>query len=258
MTHPYFDTATSPRVLAHRGLVTAAGEDSGVWENSAAAFAAAQAAGAEYIETDCRVTADGDVVLFHDDTLTRLTGDDRQVSAVTTKELRDLFADHGGLLSLADALASFPGTRFNIDVKTDAAAAPLGPVLAAHTERVLVTSFSDRRRRTAVASVLAAGARLRPATSGGSSTIASLRALSSVRLSPARSLRDLDAVQIPEKQSGLRVLTPALIRAAHAHGVEVHVWTVNDPEDMVRLVAMGVDGIVSDRADVAVRTLSRG
>lgn len=67
------------RVLAHRGLITAAGEDSGVWENSAAAFAAAHAAGIDYIETDCQVTADGDVVLFHDETLTRLVGDSRSV-----------------------------------------------------------------------------------------------------------------------------------------------------------------------------------
>lgn len=257
MTHPYFDTAARPRVLAHRGLVTAAGEDSGVWENSAVAFAAAQAAGAAYIETDCRVTADGDVVLFHDDTLTRLAGDDRRVVDVTTRELRTLFADHGGLLTVSDALASFPGTRFNIDVKTDAAAAPLGPILAEHADRVLVTSFSDRRRRAAVAAVLSAGARIRPATSGGSSTIVALRALSAGRLSPARVLRDIDAVQIPEAQGALRVLTPALIRAAHRHGVEVHVWTVNDPQDMRRLVAAGVDGIVSDRADVAVKTLSQ-
>jgi len=62
VTHPYFSKTRNPRVLAHRGLITAAGEDSGVWENSAGAFAAAHAAGVEYIETDCQVTASGDVV----------------------------------------------------------------------------------------------------------------------------------------------------------------------------------------------------
>lgn len=257
MTHPFFERARHPRVLAHRGLVTAEGEDSGVWENSAAAFAAAHACGAEYIETDCRVTADGDVVLFHDETLERLCGDERQLTQVTTSELSALFEDHGGLLTVADALASFPDTRFNIDVKTDAAAEPLGPVLAAHTERVLLTSFSDRRRRTAVAAVMDAGASLRPAMSGGRTTIAALRTVSSARLSPGRLLRDIDAVQIPERHGAVRVLTPALLRAAHRHDVEVHVWTVNDPDDMRRLVAAGVDGIVSDHADVAVKALSR-
>lgn len=256
MTHPYFTKTRHPRVLAHRGLVTATGEDSGVWENSAAAFAAAHAAGAEYVETDCQVTADGDVVLFHDATLERLVGDPRAVREVRTRELRAVFADHGGLLTVAEALTSFPDVRFNIDVKTSAAVEPLGPILAEHTHRVLVTSFSDANRRATLASVLRAGAEIRPATSGGSRTIAALRALSALRLSPVRVLREVDALQIPERYGALRVLTPALLRAAHRHGAEVHVWTVNDPETMRRLVEVGVDGIVSDRADVALKTLS--
>ncbi|MFK3833913.1 glycerophosphodiester phosphodiesterase family protein [Microbacterium sp. NPDC087868] len=256
MTHPYFAKARHPRVLAHRGLVTAAGEDSGVWENTAAAFAAAHAAGVEYVETDCQVTADGDVVLFHDATLERLTGDRRAVREVRTRDLVRLFADHGGLLTVAEALDLFPTVRFNIDVKTATAAEPLGPILADHTHRTLVTSFSDAHRRATVAAVLRAGAALRPATSGGSRTIAIVRALSALRLSPARVLRDIDALQIPERQGPLTVLTPALLRAAHARGVEVHVWTVNDAAEMNRLIALGVDGIVSDRADLALDTLS--
>lgn len=256
MTHPYFEKARHPRVLAHRGLITAAGEDSGVWENSAAAFAAAHAAGAEYIETDCQVTADGDVVLFHDSTLQRLVGDPRSVSDVRTRELAAIFADHGGLLTVAEALASFPTARFNIDVKTLDAAEPLGPILVDHAQRVLVTSFSDANRRATIAATLRAGAAVRPATSGGSRTIAALRALASLRLSPARVLRDVDALQIPERHGVVKVLTPALIRAAHTHGVEVHVWTVNDPDDMRRLIASGVDGVVSDRADLALAALA--
>ncbi|MFF7292490.1 glycerophosphodiester phosphodiesterase family protein [Microbacterium sp. NPDC008134] len=255
MTHPYFAKARHPRVLAHRGLVTSAGEDSGVWENTAAAFAAAHAAGAEYVETDCQVTADGDVVLFHDATLERLTGDPRLVRDVRTRDLVRVFADHGGLLTVADALDLFPTVRFNIDVKTAAAAEPLGPLLAEHTHRTLVTSFTDAHRRATVAAVLGAGASLRPATSGGSRTIAAARALSALHLSPARALRDIDALQIPERQGPVRVLTPALLHAAHAHGVEVHVWTVNEPKEMRRLVALGVDGIVSDRADLALDAL---
>ena len=226
-----------------------------MWENTAAAFAAAHAAGAEYIETDCRVTADGDVVLFHDDTLQRLTGDDRAVTTVRTRELESLFAEHGGLLSVADALDAFPDVRFNIDVKTPAAADPLGPVVAPHAHRVLVTSFSDRTRLAALDSTERAGAEIRPATSGGRSVIARLRALSALRLSPARALRAIDAVQIPESHSGIRLFTPSLVRAAHRQDVEVHVWTVNDAADMIRLVEAGADGIVTDRADAALRAL---
>ncbi|WP_309129211.1 glycerophosphodiester phosphodiesterase family protein [Microbacterium sp.] len=257
MRHPYFAGTRHPRVLAHRGLIPTTREDSPVWENSAAAFAAAHASGAEYIETDCRLTVDGDVVLVHDETLIRLAGDARATATVRTAELRTLFEDHGGLLTVAEALELFPDTRFNIDVKTDAAAEPAGRLVAPHTERVLLTSFSDRRRRTAVEAALRAGAALRPATSGGRRTIMALRAASSMRLSPGRILADLDAVQIPERYNGVRVLTPALLRAAHSRDVEVHVWTVNEPDDIRRLVAMGVDGIVSDRADVAVSLLHR-
>lgn len=256
MTHPYFERTGRPRVFAHRGLVTAAGAESGMWENSAAAFAAAHAAGAEYIETDCQVTADGDVVLFHDSTLDRLCGDPRPVREVSTRDLRTVFADHGGMLTVGEALDSFPASRFNIDVKTREAAEPLGEILLDHTERVLVTSFDDTNRRATIAAVLRAGAGLRPATSGGSRTIAAARALSALRLSPARALRDIDALQIPERHGALRVLTPALLRAAHRVGVEVHVWTVNDAREMRRLVDLGVDGIVSDRADLAVETFA--
>ena len=255
MTHPYFAGSRHPRVLAHRGLVPAVGEDSSLWENTAGAFAAAHAAGAEYIETDCRVTADGDVVLFHDDTLARLTGDRRAVSEVRTAELSQLFAPHGGLMTVGDALDAFPDTRFNIDIKTEAAAEPIGPLLAPHSHRVLVTSFSERNRRAALASVMRAGAGIRPATSGASSVILALRVLSWLRLSPARVLRDIDAVQIPERHLGIRLFTPALVRAAHGCGTEVHVWTVNDPDDMRRLVDAGADAIVTDRADLALKTI---
>ncbi|WP_274543187.1 glycerophosphodiester phosphodiesterase family protein, partial [Microbacterium sp. CPCC 204701] len=72
----------------------------------------------------------------------------------------------------------------------------------------------------------------------------------------ARTLAGVDALQVPERQGRLRVVTPRLIDAAHRHGVEVHVWTVNEPDDMHRLVAMGVDGIVTDRTDVALKTLA--
>jgi glycerophosphoryl diester phosphodiesterase len=227
-----------------------------VWENTAAAFAAAHAAGAEFIETDCRVTADGDVVLFHDETLTRLLSDERAVEQVRTVELAEMLAPHGGLLTVGEMLEMFPETRFNIDVKADAATAPLGAIIAPHAHRVLLTSFSDARRRRAVDAVLAAGAAMRPATSAGRGSMIRVRLRSALRLPCARTLRDLDALQIPERYGAVRVLTPSLLRTAHHHGVEVHVWTVNDSEQMRRLIMEGVDGVVTDRADMALRALT--
>lgn len=255
MTHPYFLGAAEPRILAHRGLSSAPGQDPSLWENTAASFAAAHAAGAEFIETDCQVTADGDVVLFHDATLERVAGDPRAIAQVRTAELAELFSEHGGLLTVGEALEAFPRSRFNIDVKVAAAADPIGPLIAPHAHRVLLTSFSDRTRTTALASVRRAGAEISPATSGGTRVIGALRALSGIRLPSARALRGVDAVQIPERHNGVRLFTPSLVRAAHAHGVEVHVWTINDADDMRRLIAEGADGIVTDRADLAVSTL---
>ena len=256
MTHPYFARTRHPRVFAHRGFVTPPGGGSAVWDNTAAAFAAAHAEGVEYIETDCRVTADGDVVLFHDETLDRLLGDDRTVADVRTRELAELLSPHGGLLTVAEMLEMFPETRFNIDVKTDAATTPLGAIIAPHAHRVLLTSFSDARRARAIASVVDAGAKMRPATSAGRQSMLRLRLLSMLRLSPARVLRGIDALQIPERFGALKVLTPELLKAARHHGVEVHVWTVNDPDDMRRLIANGVEGIVTDRPDIALKVLS--
>lgn len=253
MKHPYFAGTAFPRVLAHRGLVV--GADALIWENTAASFAAANAAGAEYIETDCHVTADGDVVLIHDPTLERIAGDPRAVDQVRTRELAELYAGHGGLLTVAEALHAFPENRFNIDVKSDHAAAAIGPHVAAHTDRVLLTSFSDARRRNALEAVQAAGAARPPATSAGQGTMARLRLGSTLRAPLARLLNRVDAVQIPERFRGIRVLTPTLIATAHRHGVEVHVWTVNDPDEMRRIIDLGADGIVTDRADLALSAL---
>ncbi|MER7795855.1 glycerophosphodiester phosphodiesterase family protein [Microbacterium sp. NPDC096154] len=252
MTHPYLTGTAHPRVLAHRGL---ARPDEHISENSFAAIATAHAAGAVYVESDCHVTADGEVVLFHDDTLERITGDRRPIAEVPLRELEQLMADRGGLATLAQSLEAFPTTRFNLDVKAAAAAEGVGRLVAEHAARVLVTSFSDERRLAALAAVGGD----RPATSPGSRTIA--RLVGAVRLlmrgTAMRLLRDVDALQIPERQSVLRVLTPRLIDWAHDAGVEVHVWTVNDPERMRLLVAQGVDGIVTDHADIALEVLTR-
>lgn len=257
MTHRWFEGAAHPRVLAHRGLVTAEDAAHGVVENSFTAVAAAHAAGATYIESDCHLTADGTVVLFHDDDLLRVTGDPRRVSAVEVRELEALMSARGGLITLAQALEAFPAVRFNLDVKARDAAAEVGRIVGPHAHRVLLTSFSDDRRRAALTAAEAASRGIRPATSAGTATIT--RVLSAVATrSPQlirRTMRGVDALQVPERQGRVRIVTPRLIAAAHRHGVEVHVWTVNEPADMRRLIGMGVDGLVTDRADLALELL---
>lgn len=250
MTHPWFRGEERPRILAHRGFVPADSED--VLENSVAALAAGRAAGTVYLESDCHLTADGAVVLFHDDDLARLTGDPRPVASVPTRELAEIMSTRGGLAVLPDVLDAFPDARFNLDVKAAAAAEHVGRLVARESHRILVTSFSDERREAALAAARARGGQ--PATSAGTKTL--LRAVSALaaRLPRVarRTLEGVDAIQIPERHRGVRVLTPRLIETAHRAGVEVHVWTVNEPERMRRLLGLGVDGLVTDRADAGV------
>ncbi|MFT4219739.1 MAG: glycerophosphodiester phosphodiesterase family protein [Microbacterium sp.] len=241
-------------MIAHRGLTL---PDDTHAENTLASVASALSAGAVYVESDCRVTRDGVVVLFHDDTVERVTGDPRPVADLTLRELDALMEDRGGLLTLATALDGFPEARWNLDVKAAAAAEGVGRLVAPHAERVLVASFSDERRLAALAASADAGAEIRPATSAGRGAITRMLAATSVgsaRLA-RRALDGIDALQVPERSGRIRVLSDRLIRLAHDAGAEVHVWTVNDIERMRELVARGVDGIVTDRADLALDAL---
>ncbi|NAZ80551.1 glycerophosphodiester phosphodiesterase [Kineococcus sp. R8] len=234
--------------MAHRGF-----SREGL-ENSLAAFAAAVDLGYRYLETDARATADGTLIAFHDDRLDRVTDRRGLLSELPWSEVRR--ARIGGrepVPLLAEVLDAFPRARVNVDVKDEAAVAPLAEVLrrTGAADRVLVTSFSDRRRRAALAAVgRATGAR--PATSAGTATL--VAALSAVRArTPAlvrRALAGVDAVQVPVRHGCLEIVTPALVRAVHAAGAQVHVWTVDDPVQMHALLDLGVDGLITDRADL--------
>lgn len=256
MPHPYLATSRSPRILAHRGLTTPAMHEAGIVENSRAAIEAAIAAGSEFVETDCHLTNDGEVVLFHDTDLLRVTGDPRKIADVTLAELTSIMADRGGVITLAAALAAYPTTRFNVDVKAKAAAEQVGRIVMPHIDHVLVTSFSDANRKAAYRSgAFLAQVKQRPAASPGQWGVVRVLLAALTGIGTARAFAGLDALQIPERQGVLPVLTPRLLRAAHRHGVEVHVWTVNDATRMRELIAMGVDGIVTDRADIAIAAL---
>lgn len=257
MTHPYLAGSASPRVLAHRGFVPEALASAGTVENSLAALAAAVRAGAEYLETDCHLTSDGEVVLCHDAGLDRVFGDPRPVAAVARRELAALMADRGGLLTLDQALEEFPRARFNIDVKAAAAAEAVGRAVAPHADRVLLTSFSDAYRVRALRAAAEIRGARRPATSPGRTRLAGVLAAVATRSRPFvdRALSGIDALQLPERQGPLRVLSRRLLDEAARLGVEVHVWTVNDPVRMRELVRLGVSGVITDRTDLALDAL---
>jgi len=212
----------------------------------------AVAAGATHLETDVHASADGVAVLSHDPDLARLTGRDVRIDQLTASELHRVELGAGqGFATLAEALEALPDARFNIDLKSDAAVAPtVRAVLEARaSERVLVTSFSERRRRAAVALLPGVAS---SASSGRLVRTLAARASRWPRL-VRRSVHGLRAVQVPERYRGVRIVTRGFVASLHAAGIEVHVWTVNEPERMMRLLDLGVDGLVTDRCDLARR-----
>ncbi|WP_181059333.1 glycerophosphodiester phosphodiesterase family protein [Pseudoclavibacter sp. AY1H1] len=250
MQHPYLDGAP-PRVLAHRGLALRA------TENTSEAFRAALDVGATHIETDARASRDGRAVLWHDATLEGFDGSDRSLAGSPIAELTRLTSagrtPGALLLPLDEALDAFPQARFNIDVKSaDAVDAVAAAVRRTNAQRrVLVTSFSARR--------LQLTATLIPEAARGAASSAIAAALVGVSLRSRgmlrRALRGVSAVQIPERAARIDLLSPTRLRAFHRHVPEVHVWTINDPSKMAELLERGVDGLVTDRADLAVEVV---
>lgn len=238
-----FLSGRPPRVIAHRGLALDAPE------NTLLAFLRALSVGATHLETDIHASADGVAVIAHDPGLDRVAGRAVQVGQLTMAELRRIALGHGqGFCSLAEALDAFPEARFNIDVKDAKAAAPaVEAIRAARAEdRVLITSFSTERRRSvadAFPGIASSPAvpEFMPALLGAKLGVGAL-----VR----RSLRGFVAIQVPERRGPVRIVTAPTVARFHAAGVEVHVWTVNDPSEMTRLFDLGVDGIVTDRCDL--------
>ncbi len=240
--HPYFAGVT-PRVFAHRGLHLNAPE------NTASAFQAAVDAGVTFIETDVVGSRDGVAMISHDTTLDRVSDRTGRVNSLTAAELADVDLGGEGFMTLAQALQRFPDTRFNIDVK-DAGSID-GVVSAVHDmdafDRVLLTSFSAARRRAVTTRL--------PGTASSASSSEFLAIAAALRLGITPPLPLIHALQIPEKANGVTLVTEKLVDHYHRAGLEVHVWTVNDEATMRRLLEMGVDGIVTDRADLALRVI---
>jgi len=232
--------------LAHRGF--SHGREN--LENSLAAFAAAVDLGFRYVETDAHGTADGVAVALHDASLDRTTDAAGRVADLPWSVVgRARIGGTEPVPRLDDVLGTWSGLCVNIDVKEDSGVAPTAEAIertGAH-DRVCVTSFDVRRRRATLARLS------RPvATSAGRREVvgfvagARLRADALVR----RALRDVHALQVPVGEGRVRVVDATTVAAAHRAGRPVHVWTINDPEEMHRLLDLGVDGLVTDRADL--------
>lgn len=235
-----FLDAPAPIAFAHRGF--AIGSELGL-ENTMRAFEAAVRLGYRYLETDVRVSADGVALAFHDSTLDRVTDRRGPLHTQPWSQLRA--ARIGGVEPiplLTDLLAAWPDTRINLDVKDDRGIrATVDAVRRTGTlERVCVGSFATRR-------VAAVRRSLGPAlcTSLGPQAALTLR----LPRPPGRRPTGACA-QVPARIGGRRFVDARYLAAAHRLGLPVHVWTVNERAEMTRLLDLGVDGIMTDHADV--------
>jgi glycerophosphoryl diester phosphodiesterase len=236
----YLDSPV-PLAFAHRGGAA------GGLENTMAAFARAVKAGYRYVETDVHATADGVLVAFHDPWLNRVTDRSGRIGALPWSEVRR--ARVGGkepIPLLADVLTEWPWLRVNIDLKADAAVEPLAAVIRDYDaiDRVCVGSFSDTR----LARVRAAlGPRL--CTSLGPRGVLRLRSASWRGRNGSGGTPGVPLAQVPAR-FGLTVVDQRFVDHAHDIGMQVHVWTIDSPRQINRLLDLGVDGIMTDRIEV--------
>ncbi|SDU77621.1 glycerophosphodiester phosphodiesterase family protein [Arcanobacterium phocae] len=236
---------TDPVMIAHRGGGLEAPE------NSRAAFELMRNRGFSFIETDVRSTKDGVAVILHDRKIDRVSDGHGPLNRYTWTELsRIRHHENGSFMRLDEVLREFPDTVFNIDAKESRVIKPLiGAIntVGAH-DRICLASFSENRLkqlRHALPHV---------ATSIGGAAVAKLLLASK---SPAQiqqailgtlpSRKDgVQAVQVPERMGGIRIVDEQFVDFAHSQGWAVHVWTVNDVPSASKLLSYGVDGIITD------------
>ncbi len=221
------------------------------------AFARSVGLGVRYLESDIRTTSDGVPILHHDADLIRAAHFGAKVEDITWGEVSRIeLPDGGRIMRLDEALTTWPGIRWNLDVKDDRSVDPtVDALLRAHAlDRVCVASFSRSRLQR-----LRAALGPEAATSATWQEALTLLGLPGGRRLFGRNWHHRDdrpvAVQVPPRARGVPLLTSRSVAAAHALGLHVHAWTINDPGQMSSLLDLGVDGLVTDRPSAALEVL---
>jgi len=262
MEHNYFREPL--KVVAHRG-------DSAFFpENTLPAFKSAADLGVDCIETDVHLSNDGVCVIWHDNTLERLTGSNGLVSGKSYKELMAMDAgrmftpDNGKtypyrnkgvtIATLDEALKAIPNMRFNVDLKDNNPELVKEFTKVVRTNkaqnRVLGASFHDsmvQQIRFLIPEIV---------TSFSQKEMKKIIVFQKLGLLGFFRHFKAQAAQIPEFHGSLKVLSNSLIKNFHKKGVKVHVWTVNEREDMIRMFKMGVDTVMTDNPRLLIETVN--
>jgi len=263
--HPYYSTDLNyPLVIAHQG-------GDGVWPGETMfAYKSAVELGVDVLEMDIHITKDGILVLMHDETVDRTTDGSGEIESMTLDEIKQLDAAYDwsidddktfpyrgqGLTvaTLEEVFQTFPNMHMTIEIKkTNASMAkPFCELIRKYNmqDKVLVASFHDERLeefRSECPEV---------ATSSAKTETTVFVLLTKAYLGGFYSPK-FYSLQVPEKSSGITVMTPAFVRAAHARNLAVEPWTINDEATMRKLIEWGVDGIITDRPDLMIEILGR-
>ncbi len=260
--HPFFE-GDSVMVMAHQG-------GKGLWpENTLYAFERAVEMGVDVLEMDIHSTADGVLVVMHDDTVDDTTDAVGKIHDFTLEELKNLdagylwtedentypFRGQGiSVPALEEVFTAFPGALMNVEIKQKepSIASALCEMIQSYgrEELTLVASFDAatiKSFREECPDV---------ATSVSESEGRLFYVLSRLFLTEAYS-PPAESLQVPEYSGGLHVLTERSMNSAASRNMDVHVWTVNDEEDMRRMIDLGVDGIITDYPDKLLQILER-
>jgi len=243
--HPFLD---------HDGLIPFAhrGGGSEAPENTMPAFQAAVDLGFQYLETDVHLTRDGVLLAFHDDVLDRVTDLKGRISDLDYAYVRQAkVSGREPIPKLEDLLGTWPHIKINIDPKSDRAVAPLIDCLKKFDalERVCIGSFSGKRLKSVRA---AFGDRV--CTSMSPADVVRLKA-AGLGL-PAGRFRALCA-QVPVRRHGVTVVDRRLVEIAEHLGLKIHVWTIDDMDEMADLIDLGVHGLMSGRPSLLKSVLEK-
>jgi len=253
------------------------GGDEKKTENTLEAFQYSSDLGFVFMETDVQSTSDGRVVIFHDADLKRIAGIDKKIKDLTFDEVTNIDLINGGKIpSLEETLFSFPNLRFNIDIKTNSAVEESIKIIKSQEAltRVCLASFSNKRIRSirklagsqsctsmsqlevvnaifhVLAENLGSGINLRRKMRGDEAYFKSKWMRTTI---PFNGIPD--CAQVPVGQWGIPIVTQSFIRIMNLLGKFVHVWTIDEPEEMNRLIDLGVDGLMTDKPSILKSTL---